>query len=384
MSRFSARTVFLTETFPPGVGGIQHYLSGLLSRMPPAATVVIAPAERGAADWDAGRPYRIVRTRFHGRAYPRWRPALRVLRQVVHEHRPEVVVCGKALFEGRAAHVLARERSLPYVVLTYGMEIRTWLARWKTRRDLLRVLHGAARVVVINDDTKRLLVARGVPGRKMVKIYPGVDDRYFESGERVADARRALGLSAHRVIVSVSRLIPRKGMDVALRAVREVLASVPDARYLIVGEGPERVSLERQAEDLGIGDRVRFLGRVPDETVRRCLRSADVFVLTPREDRKDVEGFGIVYGEAAAAGVCAVGSRTGGVPEAVLDGTTGILVPPEDAHATAGAIVRLLKNDALRARLAHAARERARRDLSWSRRALLFRGMLESVAREET
>ena len=391
---FNHRLLLLTETFPPEIGGIQQYLSSLFSALPSDTSIVIAPEHPHAVPWDTQQPYRIVRTAMRGLAYPRWRPALTTLRRVVAEFQPEVIVCGKALFEGRAVLALQTEQRrssptpyslhpTPYVVMTYAMELQTWMSHWKTRRDLLRVLQNAARIVVINAQAKRLLIDRGIPEQRMVKIYPGVAAAFFEEVAHVDDFRRQHGLPGKRVIVSVARLVPRKGIDTVLRVLPDVRTAIPNLVYAVVGDGPERLRLQRLAEELGIADSVRFLGAVPPDDLRRALRAADCFVLTPREIGGEVEGFGIVYLEAAAAGLTSIGSRSGGVPEAVLDHETGILVAPDNPQETAAAIRRLLQDDALRARLASHAHARAQQEFSWPRRALLFRGMIEAIVQEQ-
>ncbi len=390
---FRHRLLLFTEVFPPDVGGIQHHLAGQWAALPPPTSFVIAPAGPGAEAWDREQPYRIVRTVMRGWTYPRWRPALTTLRQIVREVQPEVLVCGKALFEGRAALRLQRDISLPFVVMTYAMELKTWLSGWKTRRDLLLVLQHAARIVVINRETRQILLDHGVPDRQIVKIFPGVDAAFFEPPANARAVREDLALDGpfpggesrrggKRVIITVCRLVPRKGVDVLLRALPTILLKIPQVVLLVVGDGPERTALQRLAAALGLTSSVRFLGRVSRADLLKTLRLGDVFALTPREIGNDIEGFGMAYIEAAAAGLPAVASRSGGVPEAVLDGVTGLLVPPDDPPETAQALLRLLLNGELRARLAAAARARAQNEFPWPRRAILFQGMVESLLLE--
>lgn len=377
---FQRRLLLLTESFPPEVGGVQQYLSGLWSALPAESSAVIAPRDGAADAWDRAQSYRIVRTSMRGLTYPRWRPALRTLEEEIGRFLPDALVCGKALFEGRAALAVQRAQRLPFAVITYAMEIRTWLQHWIHRRDLLAVLAAASRVVVINTEIKKLLLAHGVPDAKIVKIYPGVEEHFFHPA---ASGRPETRRGEEVVLISTCRLIRRKGVDVVLKALPSVLKAFPAARYRIVGAGPEAVALKHLASQLGVANAVEFLGEVVPDALRDALSSADLFVLTPREVGTDLEGFGIVYLEAAAQGLCAVGSRTGGVPEAVLHDLTGLLVPPDDPHATAEAIIRLLNDGELRSRLARAARERAVNEFSWSRRALLFQGMMEAMVQEE-
>jgi phosphatidylinositol alpha-1,6-mannosyltransferase len=317
-----------------------------------------------------------------GWTYPRWRPALSILERTVTEFRPEAIICGKALFEGRAVRALRKKTPIPYVVMTYAMEVATWLRGWKTRADLHGVLTDASRVVVINDETKRLLHTHGVPDTKLVKIYPGVDDVFFERPAAVDEFRTRHGLENKRVLITTCRLVSRKGVDTVLDSLPALLREIPHLAYVVVGDGPERERLQAQADRLGIASHVRFLGRTSAEDLRSALSIADIFILTPRTEGTDMEGFGIAYLEAAATGVCSLGSRTGGVPEAVIHNETGLLVPQNDPTAVAGELRRLLTDTDLRARLATAAKKRAEKEFHWSQRALLFQGMMEAVVTE--
>lgn len=375
---FEHRLLLLTEVFPPSVGGIQAYLHGLFGALPAEHAFVVAASQSGDRAWDRGQPYRTVRVPMQSWTFPRWKKAWQAARHLIQREKIEAVVCGKALFEGRAARKLQEEFHVPYVVCTYAMEISRWLEREKTRRDLLEVLRSAGRVVVINEGTKRLLRTLNVPERKLVKIYPGVAEEFFSAPSGVDEFRTLHRLVGKRVVVSVARLVPRKGIDVLLESMGKVLRSVPDAHLLIVGGGPEHGRLSRMVRERGLQRVITFLGEASVDDVSRALACADIFALTPR----NLEGFGIVYLEAAATGKTSIGSRTGGVTEAVLDGVTGLLVPPDDADAAARALVRVLEDENLRTRLAKAARTRAEKEFHWPGRTFLFQGMVHAMLTE--
>lgn len=377
---FAQRLLLLTEAFPPAVGGIQSYLAGLWGALPSQASFVVAPRAAGAPAWDAAQRYRIERIPMQSWwRVPRWRAAAAAARALVRREKIDAVVCGKALFEGRAAIRLHTEFGIPYVVCTYAMELPFWLASLETREDLRRVLDGAARVLVICEPTKQFLREFGVADDKIVKLYPGVADAWFQPIEGVGEYRQRHGLAGKRVIVSVGRLIPRKGHRTLIEAFPAVLRAVPGARLLIVGEGPERPALEQLVLRRGLLGAVGFRASADDREVREAVASADVFALTPRNDPREPEGFGIVYLEAAALGKPSVATRVGGVPEAVLDGETGFLIQPDAPDATAAALVKLLSDAELRERFGAAARARVARDFRWRGRALLFQGMVVSL-----
>lgn len=384
------RVLLLTETYAPEIGGIQNYLSELVAQLSPAHTFVLAGKQAriiqsDIEDWDKAQKYKIVRFGTSRFSFPNWRPAYKQLEKAVSDFQPEVIVCGKALFEGRAAYRIFKKTGIPYVVMTYGMEINMWLKIRKIKRDLLNVLENAQSVFVINEYTKNRLVkeltAKGIVDckNKFVKMYPGVDSYYAQPSGDTKKLREELGVEGKKVIVTVCRIVYRKGIDVVIKAMKEIKKDVPNVFYLVLGDGPEKDSFEKLAREIGVDDSVKFLGKVSREKIRAVFNISDLFVLTPRDVNGDMEGFGIVYLESAIAGLCVVGSKSGGVPEAVINAQTGLLANENDVSDTAEKIIKLLKDDVLRQSLANNARARAVTDFSWQKRGVLFRGAVEAV-----
>jgi phosphatidylinositol alpha-1,6-mannosyltransferase len=169
--------------------------------------------------------------------------------------------------------------------------------------------------------------------------------------------------------LSVCRLVPRKGIDMVFAALPALLADFPDLRYLIVGDGPDRSRLERLVEDGDLWRCVHFAGQVSSDELPACYRSGHIFVLPTREEKQQpsIEGFGIAFLEASASGLAVVAGRSGGVEEAVIDGVSGILVPPSDPTALTEALLRLLREPELRRHLGQAGRAWVEREMTWER-----------------
>jgi phosphatidylinositol alpha-1,6-mannosyltransferase len=176
----------------------------------------------------------------------------------------------------------------------------------------------------------------------------------------------------------VARLVPHKGMDVALEALARLAPSQPALRYAVAGEGPDRARLEARAAELGVADRVQLLGAVPDELLPALYAAAAVYVGLSREEGREAEGFGISFVEASATGLPVVGGRSGGVPDAVRDGETGILVEPSDAGAAAAAIQGILSDQAEARRLGDTGRRAAETMYNWDRVARRLRALGEA------
>jgi phosphatidylinositol alpha-1,6-mannosyltransferase len=201
-------------------------------------------------------------------------------------------------------------------------------------------------------------------------IHPGADPARFASALE-ASRRNRDAVREGPILLSVARLVPRKGIDTVIESLPSILAEHPTARYLIVGTGPDQARLTQIAERAGVIGHVEFLGDVSDAMLPTRYASADLFLLPTRVIPEDdeIEGFGIAYVEAAAVGVPSIAANVGGVADAVADGVTGLLVPPASPEAVAGATLRLLGDPALRARMGDAARAEVERSLNWDRAA---------------
>ena len=351
------RHLLVTNDFPPKVGGIQTYLWELWRRLPPDGFAVLTGRQPGAEAFDAGQPFRVERID---------RPVLlptpqvcRAVERLAAEVGAGFVVLDPALPLGLIGPRLSR----PYVVVGHGAEITVPGRVPGSRSVLTHVLRGCAGAVAGGAYVAREL-RRAAGGPLEVEVVaPGVDpDRFRPAGapERRA-LRRGFGLpESGPLVLSVGRLVPRKGVDVLIDAVASLARDRPEITLAVAGGGRDRSRLERRA--LRRRAPARFLGRVPDDRLAELYACADVFA-APNRTRwggLEQEGFGIVFVEAAACGVPQVGGDNGGVPEAVADDETGILVAdPADPAGVAAAIARLVDDPELRARMGCQARERA-------------------------
>lgn len=356
------RHLLVTNDFPPKVGGIQNYLWDLWSRLDPTSFVVLtASSDEGAATFDAEQAARGVRIeRVPGSILFFPTPqAQRAVTDCVRAHGIDLVLLDPALPLG----LLGPRLDVPYGVILHGAEVTVPGRLPAARATLARVLRHSS-IVISAGGYPAAEGCRAAPGltAPVVNVPPGVDTAAvtpFTAPERRA-ARARLGLpAAAPLLVSVSRLVPRKGMDVLIEAANRLAPSYPDLVVAIAGDGRERSRLERLAARSPLD--VRVLGRVSDEDRAALLGAADVFVMAchNRWAGLEQEGFGIVFLEAAAAGVPQVAGASGGAPEAVLGGSTGLIVDdPTDPGAVAEAIRTLLADPALRRRMGRAARKR--------------------------
>ncbi len=352
-------SLLATNDFPPKVGGIQSYLYELWRRLPAEATTVLTTPHEGDDEWDRRQGFRIERTS-QGFLLPT-RAVRHRVEEVAREVGAHVVFLDPMLPLGQIGPRLG---VAPYVVVAHGAEVTVYGRIPGSRTAARRVLRRAAGVVAAGDYAAEMV--ERVAGRPVptLRIPPGVDQQRFhpiDDGVR-REVRRRFGIPADvPVVLGVSRLVPRKGFDVLLDAV----ARLDGVHVVIAGAGRDRARLERRAARLG--DRAHLLGRVDDADLPALYGAADVFGMICRErwGGLEAEGYGIVFLEAAAAGIPSVAGRSGGAHEAVVDGETGFVVEPRDVDAVSDALRRLLDDDDRRAAMGAAARARVERDLSY-------------------
>lgn len=372
----SAPAILVTELFPPAVGGSAVLFENVYSRI--AVNDVLVLTDRaGQADFEEQRGN--LRIRHRATLSTRWgvvHPAglahhLKIGRLIraMTTGRPAVVHCGRALPEGLQAMFATWSSGHPYVCWTHGEE----LAYASTSRELTflikSVFRRAAAVCANSVHTARMLEALGVAQRKIRVVYPGVDSTRFHPALDATALRQRLAGDDEILVMSVGRLQRRKGHDLMIEALASLRDLTPRLRYVIVGDGDERGRLESLVRAHRLDDRVRFEGEVAPRDLSSYFAACDVFAMPNRVDGVDVEGFGIVFLEAAACGRPVIGGNSGGVPEAIDAGNTGLLVSGTDAGELAGAVATLARSRDLRQRMGRAGRARVERRFSWERAA---------------
>lgn len=353
--------LLVTNDFPPKTGGIQSYLFELWRRLPPGEFAILTTAYPGSGRFDDEQAFRVERV--DRRVLLPGRALLEVIESAALSIGAGLVVLDPALPLG----LIGRRCSVPYAVVLHGAEVTVPGRLPVTGTLLTRVLSGARLLIAAGGypaaEAERALRASPTPRPPVVVVPPGVDAARFvpRSASERAEIRQRYGVAPDAVlVVSVSRLVPRKGMDVLIAAAARCAPEHPELVVLISGRGRDAPRLEAQIARLGAP--VRLLGWTSEEELPGLYGAADVVAMLCRSRwvGLEQEGFGIVFLEAAACAVPQLAGRSGGSAEAVLDGETGLVVDtPADVDAVTAALRRLLDDEALRRRLGSAARERA-------------------------
>lgn len=361
------RLLVVTNDFPPRPGGIQSFVHGVVSRLPADRVVVLTSRWGDWAGFDATQPYPVVR---HDTSMLLPTPAVRRHATAVwHEYHCTDVWFGAAAPLGLLAASLRRCGAVRIVATTHGHE-PGWAALPLLRGVLRRIAGHVDAMTYLGEYTRRRLApALGPYADRLHRLAPAVDAGLFvpdQDGERI---RREAGLTDGPVVVCVARLMPRKGQDVLVRALPRVRAAVPGTGLLLVGGGPARGRLTRLARRHGVSDHVVLRGSVPTTALPAWYAAGDLFAMPCRDRWRglDVEGLGMVFLEAAACGLPVVVGDSGGAPDALLPGRTGLLVDGRDVTAVADAVGSLLADPERAAAMGRAGREWVTREWSWDR-----------------
>ena len=377
--------LLVTNDFPPKVGGIQAYLWELWRRLDPDSFAVLtASSHPGAAAFDREQAEHGVRIeRVSGPVLVPGPPLVRRIREAARRINADLVVLDPAFPLG----LVGPRLRIPYAVMLHGAEVAI-PGRLPGGRELVAHVLGHSALAVSAGGypatEARRTMRRGARIPPMVEIPPGVDLQRFRPlpPEARASARAGLGLPAEGpLVVSVSRLVPRKGMDVLIDAAVRLRAEVPDLTVAIAGRGRDSDRLAGRIAEYRAP--VRLLGGVSDLELPGLIGAADVFTMLCRNRwlGLEQEGFGIVFLEAAAAGVPQVAGASGGADEAVAHGETGLVVRrPTDVGTAARAIGRLLSDEGLRRQMGTASRRRAEASFDYDKLAPRLAASLADVA----
>ncbi len=371
----NVRCLMIASTFPPIHGGSAVVYGNLCQHMPPGSIRVLAAREHYASakeidgwrEHDAAVAYPVDRIRLLRplMAPPPANVLVSVMRlafqdlplyagillkaaTLVHRHRINVVCVGELVTGSWLGIALKKLFGCKLIIYVHGEEITTATSGFhgNRRRDYLAA---ADKVVAVSSFTCDAMTQQmDVRPERIALIQNGVDTARFTPGPRSPEIIARHGLEGKKVLLTVGRLVPRKGADMAMRAMVLIHAQRPDVHYLVIGEGELRPTLERMIAEHGLADCVTLVGKASEEDLLPYLRTCDLFIMPNRTmPDGDTEGFGLVFREANACRKPVIGGRAGGVVEAVVHGQSGYLVDGTDAQAIADGALSILNDEAL-------------------------------------
>lgn len=372
--------LLLAYDFPPIGGGIARMMGELARRYPAGSLVVSTGQYDGSSEFDASLPNVVDRIRVPSRRLRTlhglllWSHRAAALARTI---RPEFVWCGNFKPAGYPARWVRRRYGAPYGIIFYGTDLlllQRQIQRSVTKRRTARAIIGSASVLVaISAWTRDLCLSVlgqlgfDSAGLDVRTLALGTDPEHFRPGIGGSLARQRYGLDGRRWLLTVARLTRHKGIDTGLQVLSQLRPRYPDLGYLVVGSGGDLPRLEAIARDLGVSDRVRFLTNVPDHDLPGLYNSAEIYLGLSRQMEGNVEGFGISLVEAGACGIPVVGGRSGGIPDAVREGETGLLVDPGRPDAVSAVVAGLLDDGNAARRLGAGGRRAVESHYNWNR-----------------
>jgi phosphatidylinositol alpha-1,6-mannosyltransferase len=357
-------TLFVTNDFGPRAGGIETFVHGLVERFPNGSVIVYTSQQGDTSEYDLNwqRQYGVQVIRDRSKMLLPTPRVIFKVREVISQNSPQSLVFGAAA----PLALMGKFLKVPHkVALTHGHEV--WWAKVLPFNLLMRLIGNSVDHLTYLGSFTKNEISKALSKRAadaMVQIAPGIDTEKFKPID-ASQLRKELGLENKEVIVSVGRLVPRKGQDQLIRALPEILKKRPNTHLLFVGTGSYQKNLENLIVERSLQSNVTFVGRVFYDDLQKYICVGDIFAMPSRSRLAglEVEGLGIVYLEASSCGLPVLGGDSGGAPDAVLSGVTGLIVNGKDTRAIADAAIKLLAGD--RKKMGSAGRKWAVENWDW-------------------
>lgn len=341
------RYLLVTLEYPPFRGGIAHYYSHLAAVWPQADELTVVDNNQRQLQADSG-------------VWP-WRRSFKTIWSAIRSRKIDYVLVGHLLPLGTVVWLLSYFLPIKYGVFVHGMDWGMANARPRKRWLARQIIRRSSTVIAANSYVAGL-VRLAIPhsAQRLVVINPGLDklDSPAIVDNYLIDLRRRYDLTDKPILLTVGRLVERKGVDKVIEALPKVLVQYPNLRYVVVGQGAYLEKCRQLAEQNRVASAVIFVPDADDQERSAWYQLADIFIMPARQKGGDFEGFGIVYLEANQAAKPVIAGRSGGVGDAVVDGLNGLMVNPESNTEIATAIERLLGDQALSRQLGQAGQQR--------------------------
>ncbi|OGF27641.1 hypothetical protein A2331_04490 [Candidatus Falkowbacteria bacterium RIFOXYB2_FULL_34_18] len=359
------RTLLFTIEYPPFKGGVANYYGNLMKNFPDEL-VVLHNNDRKLTKWWI---------------WPKWLPAIWQLKQTIKKNKINHVLVGHLLPLGTVAYFVCQKMNIPYSVFIHGMDITFAMRKKRKKKIAIKILQNAKNIICVSEYTKEIVkkflesssggesvktLKSKLMAEKLHVVNPGIEPLITRNQETITQIENKYELKNKTVLFSIGRLVKRKGVDMAIKAMSEVLRVVPNLYYVIAGTGPDEKYLKKLTNN---NKNIIFIGSPNDTEKWAWMEKCDIFIQLSRKIVDDFEGFGIVYLEAALYGKPVIAGDSGGVSDAVLGGTTGILVNPEKIDRIASAIIRLATDKETAKKLGEQGRKRAMEEFNWQGQA---------------
>ncbi|MEK4434270.1 glycosyltransferase family 4 protein [Paenibacillus sp. FSL K6-2862] len=375
--------VFVAIDFPPEKGGIHDYAYGLISQIPSEEVTVLTNKIKDTVEsnqFDRKADFEIIRKRIYWNS----NKVLLILSQVILILQLIILKWRRKTSEIHFVNVFPVGVAGPFMKAFFGVKYFPYvhgldvmgMVNSRLFPLLMIILKRSDKVIANSQYTKSKLIELGIHEHQILIIPPGLNvSKLSGTVESVEDVRDKYDLHGKKVMITVSRLVERKGHDVTLKAIRQVIKHIPNLKYLICGDGPYRGELERLVIKYGLDSLVVFTGGITDQELHQLYECSDIFIMPSRDikEKGDVEGFGIVFLEANYYRLPVIAGNSGGIPDAVKDQVTGYLVDPMDDIEIANRIEELVLNEKLAEEMGNNGHDWVINHCLWSHRSQLLK-----------
>jgi phosphatidylinositol alpha-1,6-mannosyltransferase len=347
------KTLLFTLEYPPFHGGVANYYGSLVKYWP-------KPDEISVLNNNDGR---LINKKL---PLLKWPPAYFILHKKIKQEKIQHILVGQILPLGSVAYLVSKTVKIKYSVFLHGMDLSFAIINLRKKWLAGKILKNADKIICINSYVAEM-ARQAFPDikHKIIIVNPGVDGHIMHNAQNITQLKEKYNLENKIVLLSVGRLVKRKGFDMVIKAMPAVLKRIPNLVYIILGDGEEQKNYELQITNYKLRNEVLIIKNASDQERNSWYNICDIFIMPSRNINGDFEGFGLVYLEANLAGKPVVAGKSGGVSDAVIDGLNGLLVDPEDLNQITSAITKLAQDQSLRQKLGEEGKARAINDFNW-------------------
>jgi phosphatidylinositol alpha-1,6-mannosyltransferase len=368
------KTLLITENFPPKSGGSGRWFCELYSRLPKNEYEILAGDDAAAVKYDIDAQIHILRGNLTS---PEWGfkssvglkfyfKSAFLLRNIIKQRQITQLHCGRVLPEGVIAWLLNLFTGIPYVCYVHGEDLETAQSSREQYFICGQVIKRAKTIICNSQNSANIVAKFGAEAvTKTQVLHPGVDSDLFVPKKRDEKSLTSLNWIDKKVVLTVGRLQARKGQDMMIKAIPEILKATPNFLYAIVGEGEELDSLVKLSAELKVDQHVQFLRGITDEQMIECYQQCDLFILPNRTINNDIEGFGMVLVEAQSCGKPVIAGDSGGTKETMLLGESGFIIDATQPSNIASTVVGMLADEQKLKNMGIKGREHVLQSLDW-------------------
>ncbi|MFH1233194.1 MAG: glycosyltransferase family 4 protein [Patescibacteria group bacterium] len=359
------KTLLFTLEYPPFYGGVANYYGNLIKHWPKPSEIFVLDNKSNLIN--------------NQLPILKWLSALLKLWKIVKQEKIDYVLVGQILPLGIVAYLISKIIKIRYAVFLHGMDF-TFAIQQQRKSWITRIILKNSDKIICANSYVASLVQKFYPKikNKINVVNPGVELNNQLQNTNYELLKTKYNLENKIILLSVGRLVKRKGFLEVIVCLPEVLKKVPNLIYVILGSGPEINNLQAKILELKLDDKIIIITNADNQERNTWLNLCNVFIMPTKNINNDFEGFGIVYLEANLAGKPVIAGKSGGVGDAVVDGLNGLLVDPENLDQITNAIIKLAKNPSLRQKLGEQGRQRALKDFNWQKQILLINNQIHN------